>query len=116
MQLPMNTDEGLRFMSWPVALPHHMATQLLAAGYREQLGYADDSYWKIMLEKFGVPRPQGPDAIGLQMWGDEGQIFETESWMALQWSSEHFLWYQDARKSRFLICSSLFRNMLSMAK
>ena len=100
----MMTDEGVRFLSWPILLPHRLATQLLLNGYREHLGSADQQYWDIMAEKFGVEKPPATDAIGLQLWGDEGQIFENEHMMAFQWSSEQSPWWQDAKRSRFLIC------------
>lgn len=65
----MMTDEGVRFLSWPILLPHRLATQLLLNGYREHLGSADQQYWDIMAEKFGVEKPPATDAIGLQLWG-----------------------------------------------
>ena len=104
VQLPMVTDEGVRFLSWPIVLPDRLAKQLLLNGYRSHLGCAEQHYWDMMANQFGVEKPLAADAIGLQLWGDEGQIFENEQMMAIQWSSEQSPWWKDARRSRFLIC------------
>lgn len=104
VELPMNSDDGVRLTTWPIALPHHMAYQLLKAGFREHLGEANDFYWQTMSDEFGVQKPQFQDSIGLQLYGDECQFFENEQWMCFHWMSDNSIWWKDGRKSRFLIC------------
>ena len=104
VELPMNDDEGVRLTTWPIALPHHMAYQLLKAGFREHLGEANDFYWQTMSDEFGVQKPQFQDSIGIQLYGDECQFFENEQWMCFHWMSDNSIWWKDGRKSRFLIC------------
>ena len=104
VQLPMQTeDEGVQYVSWPMALPYDMARALVDAGFKQHLGSADDTYWDVMLTHFGVERPTARESIGIQLWGDEGQIFENEQYMALQWSSENSPLHKDSKRSRFLI-------------
>ena len=103
MQLPFQTEEGIRYEPWPIALPHDLAKQMLLAGFRDHLGYTDQRYWNVMNQEFGIERPPG-DAIGLQLWGDEGLIFEMEQYMTFQWSSETSPWFRGSKRSRFLIC------------
>ena len=104
VELPMNSDDGVRLTTWPIALPHHMAYQLLKAGFRELLGEANDFYWQTMSDEFGVQKPQFQDSIGIQLYGDECQFFENEQWMCFHWMSDNSIWWKDGRKSRFLIC------------
>ena len=103
VELPMQTEEGVEFVSWPMALPYDLAKALIGADYRDHLGSADDEYWHVMLLHFGVQKPQARESIGIQLWGDEGQIFENEQYMALQWASENSPFHKDSKRSRFLM-------------
>lgn len=103
IQLPMQMDECVEFVSWPMALPYDLAKALVGAGYKDHLGSADEEYWHVMLKHFGVERPQSRESIGIQIWGDEGQIFENEQYMALQWASENSPFHKDSKRSRFLM-------------
>lgn len=100
----MKTKEGITFVSWPMALPHKLAQQMMLTGFREHLGFASPEYWDLIELHFGVSKPPAKDAIGLQLWGDEGQIFENEQYMVFQWSSENSPWFRDSKRSRWLIC------------
>lgn len=102
----MTDEEGnVQFTNWPIALPHTLAERMLAKGFRKHFGNADSDYWTIMSERFGVERPVAPDAIGLQFFGDEAEMFESEQWMVLTWSSENSPHWKHSLRSRFLICA-----------
>ena len=76
---------------------------MLRHGCRDVLGFADAVYWQVLHQHFAVPFPAG-DCVGVQLYGDEGEIFKGESYMAMNWQSDHTEYYRNSRLSRFLIC------------
>ena len=52
-------------------------------------------------------KPSNPDCtrtIGVQLFGDEGEVFKGNSMMLLHWSSENSPYHSDPKLSRWLIC------------
>ena len=73
-----------------------------------------------MEQEFGVPKPGGDKpAVGVALWGDEGEIFDSCQYMALSWMSENCPKWKDAKLSRYLIAllpteSYLMRGQLNV--
>lgn len=112
-EIPISTETGhVELRPWSMLLPADMAWALrfisvlsLLRRMRcsDSLGVADAEYWKVMNEVFAVPLPAG-DCVGVQLYGDEAEVFQGESYVALNWQSDHTDRYRNSRMSRFLIC------------
>ena len=77
---------------------------LLESDLSGLLGAADAAYWGVMSEQFGIDPPADcTSSIGLQLFGDEGEIFKGNSMMLFQWSSENSPYHTDPKLSRWLI-------------
>ena len=69
------------------------------------LGFADDTYWCNLERYHGFSKPEGPasESIGLNFYGDEGQIFDQSEYVCVNWGSELTPFPTNSRYSRFLI-------------
>lgn len=127
-QLPIkNSDDEMEIKSWPLMLPHNLAlapanclmcsasfsvnifliskvTAMIRSGHRDVLGFTSDTYWNNLKEYHGLPKPAGAaDALGFNLYGDEGQIFDHVEHLCLNWASETTPLHTSSRYSRFLI-------------
>lgn len=105
-EIPICDFEGhIGLQPWPLILPHDMARVLLQNGRRKYLGAGTAAFWRNMSCHFGVEKPgtEKDEAIGLQLYGDEGEIFKGIQYMALHWSSENSPYFTDARRTKYLI-------------
>ena len=82
----------------------HEAEAIVEAGHRDLFGRTDEQYWRAQ-ERCGIPRPccTLEDALGIQLYGDEGQFYEQDSYMAISWTCECSPFYTDQALSRFVI-------------
>eukprot|EP00438_Fugacium_kawagutii_P010457 Skav232995 [mRNA] locus=scaffold387:175239:177630:- [translate_table: standard] len=126
MQIPMlDDDDEVQLFDWPMILPHVLvmasvelllalvlllladtkANEILQSGYGPILGHGSEQYWDTLCSQFGIDRPPcGSPAIGVQIFGDEAEIYKEGSYMCIHWMSENTPFHTDSKKSRFLIC------------
>ena len=54
------------------------------------LGFADGTCWCNLERYHGFSKPEGPasESIGLNFYGDEGQIFDQSEYVCVNWGSE----------------------------
>ena len=71
---------------------------MIRSGHRDVLGFTSDTYWNNLKEYHGLPKPAGAaDALGFNLYGDEGQIFDHVEHLCLNWASEnHPIAYQQS--------------------
>ena len=121
VELPLLDWEGNeKIEPWPVLLPHDLAKKFVEHDAHSILGQGSAEYWAKMEQEFGVPKPGGDKpAVGVALWGDEGEIFDSCQYMALSWMSENCPKWKDAKLSRYLIAllpteSYLMRGQLNV--
>lgn len=85
-------------------LPYNLARKLVEHDLHSILGQGSGEYWAKIESEFGVPKPGGnKPAIGIVIYGDEGEIFDGCQYMAVSWMSENCPKWKDAKMSRYLI-------------